>query len=230
MVDIAIQRMDGSEPLLLERAERLAEGFFRLDPSSTRPDGLDLQLGTTPANEISEADVHTINRTFVARSPLSAWKNLFTAGRLPWLAALDPAWDLIALDEGEWHELDCRDRLVEAFEKIRGPYRGQAVATKMLHLKRWRLVPVCDSLVAHQIGASSSTSTIELVDHIRAQGRANLQALSSIQSYLAGRGIDRSLVRILDALLWTSHPASLTFPLIGIVRDWTEPAGPTSYH
>ena len=220
MVDIVIQRMDGREPLLLERAERLAEGFFRLDPSSTRSDGLDLQLGKTPADEITEADVHTINRTFVARSPLRAWENLFAAGPLPWLTALDPAWDLIALDDEQWERLRCRDALVDAFDKIRGPYRGQAVATKMLHLKRWRLVPVCDSLVAHQIRASSSTSTIELVEHIRGQGRANLHALSSV----------RSLVRILDALLWTSHPASLTYPLIGIIRDWTEPAAPTSYH
>jgi hypothetical protein len=59
----------------------------------------------------------------------------------------------------------------EAFEAIRAPYRTQAVATKVLHLKRWRLVPVLDSLVAQQLGASASTPTITLVEHLRAHGR-----------------------------------------------------------
>jgi hypothetical protein len=42
--------------------------------------------------------------------------------------------------------------------------------------------------------------------------------------------LDRSFVRILDALRWTSHPASLTYPLINPIRDWTEPTRRTSYH
>lgn len=100
----------------------------------------------------------------------------------------------------------------------------------MLHLKRWRLVPVCDSLVAQQLGASDSLPTIELVEHLRAQGRANLDALRAIETYLAARRIDRSLVRILDGLLWTSHEESPTHGLIDLIRDWSEPRGHTSYH
>jgi hypothetical protein len=68
---------------------------------------------------------------------------------------------------------------------------------------------------------------IEIVQHIRSQGRANLDDLLSIQSYLRTRDVlprlDRSLVR-LDALLWTSHRQSLTDPLITLVNDWAEPA------
>jgi hypothetical protein len=229
MVDIIIHRLESGEPLVIERAERVAEGFFRLDPSS-RAGGLDAQLGKTPRDEIVADDLTTINRTFVARSAPKYWVGILDAGPLRLLAALDPAWDLIALEDAKWQRLECRDRLGDALTGLQRKYVGPAVATKMLHLKRWRLVPVCDSFVAHQIGASTSTSTIALIDHIRAQGRANLLALSSIQSYLEGRGIDRSLVRILDALLWTSHPASLTYPLIGLIHDWTEPSGPTRYH
>jgi hypothetical protein len=234
MAEIVIQRIDAGKPLVIERAERLAEGFFRLDPSSTLKEGVDRKLGTTESNKIERDDLTTINRTFLARSAPQHWKDLFEAGPLCWLAALDPAWDLIALDDEEWQQLGCHDALVHAFDQIRAPYRGRAVATKMLHLKRWRLVPVCDSLVAHQLGASDSIPTIALVEHIRAQGRANLDALRFIQSYLRTRRVDppldRSLVRILDALLWTSHPASLTYPLIGLIKDWSEPTGHTSYH
>ncbi len=65
-------------------------------------------------------------------------------------------------------------------------------------------------------------------------GRGAHVALRFIQSYLRTRRIDppldRSLVRILDALLWTSHPASLTYPLIDLIKGWTERSGPTSYH
>jgi Family of unknown function (DUF6308) len=221
MIEVVIQRVDGGPALRIEHPELVAEAFFRLDPSSRRPDGIDQRLGSTDPNRIVREDLRTINSTFVARSPAAAWQHLFEAGELPWLKALDPGWDLIALDKSDWRRFGCRDRLVDAFEAIRGPYRAQAVATKILHLKRWHLVPVLDSLVAFQLGAPSSTPTIALVEHLRAEGRANLDGLRYVQSYLAERDIDRSYVRILDALIWTSHPATLTHPLIGLIRDWT---------
>lgn len=220
MFEIVIQRMDGGAALVIEHAERLAEAFFRIDPSSRRPDGIDRRLGLTDPNRIVQEDLTPINSTFVARSPAAAWQDLFEAGPLPWLAALDPDWDLIGMDDQRWQRLGCPDRLVDAFEAIHAPYRAQAVATKVLHLKRWRLVPVLDSLVAFQLGAPSSASTITLVEHLRAQGRANLATFRIIRSYLAERGIDRSYVRIIDALIWTSHPATLTHPLIQLVEDW----------
>jgi hypothetical protein len=220
MVVITIQRMDGGKPLVIDHADLVAEAFFRIDPSSRRPDGIDQRLGLTDPNRIVREDLRTINSTFVARSPAAAWQDLFDAGELPWLKALDPDWDLISLDESDWRQFGCRDRLVDAFEKIRGKYRAQAVAPKILHLKRWRLVPVLDSLVANQVGARPSASTIDLVEHLRTQGRANLDALIAVQTYLAERGINRSFVRILDALIWTNHPSTLTNPLIGLIRDW----------
>lgn len=223
MISVVIERMDGSTPLIIERAELLAEGFFRLDPSS-RAGGIDALVGSTPSNEIVWADLQIINRTFVARSSPEHWKDLFTAGALPWLEVVDPSWDLIALDDEDWVRLDCRELLGDALSKLLAPYRAQAVATKMLHLKRWRLVPVVDRLVAQQLGAPSTADTLQIIDHVRAQGRANTQALEAIQMHLAQRGLERSFVRILDGLLWTSHPASLTHPLIGLLGDWTKTA------
>jgi hypothetical protein len=230
MVDILIERLDGSSLPPMKRAERLAEGFFRLDPSS-RAGGIDVELGQTPPNEITRRDLETINRTFVARSSPDYWRGVLGTGSLSWLRDLDPSWDLIGLADAEWRRFGCREKLSDAFSQlIPRDHLGQAVVTKMLHLKRPRLVPVCDRFVVELLRAPGSLSTSDLVEHIREQGMANLPALRSIQSYLAARGIDRSLVRILDALLWTSHKDSLTYPLIDLIKDWSEPAGHTSYH
>jgi len=77
----------------------------------------------------------------------------------------------------------------------------------VLHIKRPRLIPVCDSYVAATMGiqlADSSDwhSLLELVLHLRTQGQANLASLLTIQTRLSKAGLERTLVRILDALLW----------------------------
>ena len=45
-------------------------------------------------------------------------------------------------------------------------------------------------------------------DWFRQQAEANRDALLEVQEELHTRGIERSLTRILDALLWSVHPAS----------------------
>jgi hypothetical protein len=89
------------------------------------------------------------------------------------------------------------------------------VITKVLHIKRPQLIPVLDSLVAEQIGARAGedlSTWVETVERVRAVGRANLDELRAIQEHLRSNGIsDRTLVRILDALLWTSSPGSYLY-------------------
>jgi hypothetical protein len=98
-----------------------------------------------------------------------------------------------------------------------GQGRGPSVATKILHLKRPNLFPVLDDFVAVMLGINMPNSApavrrIELAStlmaHMRQQGRANLPALKAVQRCLRAQGIDRPLVRILDAIVWFSHPAS----------------------
>jgi hypothetical protein len=96
------------------------------------------------------------------------------------------------------------------------PYRNLSVATKVLHLKRPHLFPVLDSLVAQQIGGVGRPA-MELMDHIRAVGRANQEALLLIDASLDEVGIRRTAVRILDALLWASHLAAGLAPRL---RRW----------
>ena len=86
----------------------------------------------------------------------------------------------------------------------------------MLHLKRPRLFPVMDSLVVQQLGVGS-TPVIEALDHLRIVGRANVAALNLIAANLHDVGFARSRVRILDSLLWMSHPAT---SLARSLPDW----------
>jgi hypothetical protein len=87
----------------------------------------------------------------------------------------------------------------------------------MLHLKRPRLFPVLDSLVAEMLAAPISAEAPtdvrlaqaqRLVTHLRQEGGRNLEALLLLQEQLSTAGAVRSLVRILDAVLWVSHPAA----------------------
>ena len=92
------------------------------------------------------------------------------------------------------------------------------MATKVLHLKRPRLFPVLDSLVVDLIGGPAYVKRpAELLLHLRDQGRANLTSLTAIKAELASQEqpFERSLVRILDALLWSSQPTAGIAAMLG---------------
>jgi len=143
-----------------------------------------------------------------------------------WLCALDPSWDLFAMPEMDWLGHVVHKHLGECFEAVMGSYRGAAVTTKVLHIKRPRLIPVCDSYVARTMGielwdSGDWQSLLRLVLHLRKQGQANLDALQAIQTRLSRAGMERTLVRILDALLWMK--ASDTGPYY-VFAEWLERA------
>ncbi len=60
------------------------------------------------------------------------------------------------MPETEWLQHIVHKHLDDAFEAVMGPYRGPAVVTKVLHIKRPRLIPVCDSYVARTMGVELS--------------------------------------------------------------------------
>lgn len=96
--------------------------------------------------------------------------------------------------------------------------------TKVLYLKRPALIPILDSLVGEQVGWTLGIPAIMLIEHLRQEGRRNLDILRATQSHLARLGIERSLVRILDVLLWVSHPAAGLSPRLA---DWEHRFGPS---
>ncbi len=205
MATVDIRRINGGPSLVVESAERLALDFFRTDPSAA-PGGYDDRAGRGELERITTADIVAINATMRARSPHSVWEPLISAGRRPWLAALDPAWDLMELDDAIW-DRDAKQAISKALGATVASGRGLSVATKVLHLKRPRLFPVLDRLVLEQLGVTDSVSPMTIVAHLRSEGRRNLKALRSIQSSVSPE-YQRSLVRILDVLLWASHPAA----------------------
>lgn len=207
-------------PLVIEGAQWLAETFFVRDASAVGPLSYDAWIRETrddPArrNRIVDGDVTAVNRTMAARTPHVAWAPVVAASDWSWLQTLDPDWDLLETSAGEWKSAMVRDRLAAAFSAVHRPSLGIAVVTKVLHIKRPRLIPVLDSLVLAQVGARTTgdvTTWVDALEAVREVGLANLAELRSIREHLQTRGIaNRSLVRILDALLWTGSPGSGLF-------------------
>ncbi len=207
-------------PLVIEGAQWLAEHFFRRDPSADGPMSYDAWIDATqrdPArrDRIIDGDITAVNRTMAARTPHETWAPIVAGRDWRWLVALDHRWDLFDLDPVAWRDANAAARLRDAFEAIRRPGLGIAVTTKVLHIKRPRLVPVLDSLVIAQIGGrvdDDPASWVDAIERIGAVGRANLPQLHQIREHLSRVGLpNRTLVRVLDALLWTSNPGSNLF-------------------
>jgi hypothetical protein len=216
------------EPFDIRWADELAEFFFRADLSSSGKDAYDKWILSDPYPcRITEGDITAVNTTMGARTSAKHWGGLTEAvSDENWLCALDPSWDLFAMPEMEWLEHVVDAHLGECFEAVMGSYRGAAVTTKVLHIKRPRLIPVCDSYVARTMGVELWDSgdwrgLLSLVLHLRKQGQENLEALQAIQTRLSRAGMERTLVRILDALLWMK--ASDTGPY-HVFAEWLERA------
>lgn len=211
---LRLVRLDG-DSLVIEGAA-LAKAFFAQDASSVGSGSYDSLAGRTSVHTIETSDIEALNRTMRARTAHSRWAPI-TGVHLPWLEEIDPSLDLIEADDAQW-ELADGERLVgAALLAVVGQGRGVAVATKMLHLKRPRLFPILDRFVVEMLGGRIPDDALpnvraqeatRLVVHLRRQGRDNIHALKEIQSQLSKQGFERSLVRILDAILWPSHPAA----------------------
>lgn len=173
-------------------------------------------------NAFTPEDLTAINTTMRARTAAKHWE-AFTAGDdLPLLVALDQHWDLIEMPSKDWRASFCEDRLRDALHQLDGPYRRASVITKLLHLKRPQLVPICDSYVAKSMGITAwdAESTLSLILAIREMGLANHDALLKISSRLASIGFERSLVRILDVLLWFDAPFEGPPGPYGLFEKW----------
>lgn len=216
-ITVTIDGVGGSPRFVIEGAQWLAETFFRRDPSATGPKSYDVRIAFTRRDpwlqdHIVDEDVTAVNTTMAARTGHETWAPIVGEPSLRWLEAIDPTWDLVAMSDDEWSERRVSIRLQDAFKSVQRKSIGIAVATKILHMKRPALIPVLDSLVLAQVGARQTDDVASWVagtERVRAVGRANSQALDDIGVHLALRGIEgRSAVRILDALLWVSHPAA----------------------
>ena len=204
--------------------------FFALDPSSRGENSYDvLSAAAAEPDRIRPEDVTALNTSMRARTSPERWQDLFAQDDLPWLRGLDPSWDLVEMADTEWHKVQVEQRIREALDGIVAPYRNISVATKMLHFKRPRLIPVLDSLVLEMLGVRIPAENARdrrldrasaVIVHLRQGGRRQAEVLRELQANLRQLEIERPLVRILDALLWAGHPDSLVHPAIGLVQRW----------
>lgn len=205
-------------------ADEKAALFFITDVSAIGAASYDTWVRSKEnlKNAFTAADLRAINTTMRARTAAKHWTAFTKREELPWLAALHQEWDLIETSDEEWRASGCEERLLHALRQLDGPYRRASVMTKLLHMKRPRLVPICDSYVAKSMGRTAwdAESTASLILALRETGRTNIDGLREISSRLASIGFDRSLVRILDVLLWFDAPYGGTPGPYGLFEEW----------
>lgn len=207
---LQIERLDGG--LLVIGAAPLAFAFFDVPIVRDFED----VAGTRPRYAITLRDIELLNSLMGARTPHHLWEPLL-GKRRRWLQRLDSTLDLITTSERRWRSVDGGRLIEDALIGCVGHGRNIAVATKLLHLKRPGLFPILDSFVVELLGgrvpvgaeaSGRARDAAELVLHLRREGRANIRPLREIQRRLGQRGTDVPLIRILDAVLWSSHPAA----------------------
>lgn len=191
-------------------------------------DGYDDWAGRSPRDRLVAEDVTVLNTFARARSGRVHWQELIDDRAPAWLAAIKPEWDAAMTDEPEWERAGIGGKVEAAFEAMCGPYRGLSVASKMLHLKRPRLIPLLDALVVEQLGLGVPSQAApevkagyaaRVIAHLAAQARSNRAALVALQHGLAQDGIELSAIRLIDILVWSSHPAaSLRVPVEHHIR------------
>jgi len=93
-------------------------------------------------------------------------------------------------------------------DAVMGKGIGLARATKVLHIKRPQLIPVCDSYFLRLMGipGEDGASAAALIEHLRNLRGDLLRTLVDIRKRLLQRGYDRTLLRIADILIWRSYP------------------------
>ena len=222
---IVVERLRSLPPLVVEDGLAVASCFFENDPSTVEG-GFDEWVAQNNPNRFERKDIEVINSGMRARSPYGPWERLY-GRKHDWLLRLLPEWDLAETAPDEWSAADCTRFLCIAIEKTTVKSVGRAMATKVLHMKRPRLVPILDRLVVETVGGSndwkSPTPTAALVDHLRLVATDNAAALQDIQARLTGLAFQPTKVRILDAILWTAHPQSSLHADLG----WPTRVGPT---
>jgi hypothetical protein len=206
---VRVEREDG-DTLLLDGLA-LARAFFTGDPSS-QPRAFDSLAGKANPDRIVVDDINAINATMRARSAHALWKAILD-GNQAWLRDIPLDLDIVQADEAEWNASNGDALLSAAIAACIYPGIGLASATKVLHLKRPRLVPILDRLVAEMMGFNPPDSPSiavgqQLTAAIRREGRRNHRVLGRIQAELAMHDLERPLIRVFDAIVWYSHPAA----------------------
>jgi hypothetical protein len=175
------------------------------DAGRARIAAFDGRAGKDPVDEVSKADIDAMNRAMSTRA--SSDDLMDRAQRLtPHLTQISPEWSMDATPELEWDEARIIHRVAMAVDAMKARWPYVAVVTKLLYLKRPRLVPILDSYVIDQLGPVTDLSGA--LEQMRLNCRENAHVLRVIQERLAQEGLERSPVRIIETCMWAAHPRS----------------------
>ncbi len=165
-------------------------------------------------NQITEEDITAAN-SYQGRMSAEVGRRLQRLqGLSRLLKAVRPEWDLFGTKQQVWNDaISHVQKLLTGCVGVRGV--AVATATKVLHLKRPNLIPICDSVVMGRlIQCSDSTNNVErameCIERFRTIGgsQENHAVLCKAREHLrqvlqegnAYHGL--SLVKVLDSVLW----------------------------
>jgi hypothetical protein len=229
VADVLIRRRPYGA-LLFENCEPVLIDFFCRDISSTDGElsyddramaerAQTVVDGDVGLNAFDATDATVIRRGMgLNRHPKTGWAWLVEQAPADLVAAL-PSVDLGDVDDDDYPDVR---RAIEAalrgFIGETGERRGLATATKMLHLKRPGLIPICDSYTVAMLGIPLRDEAtkeervqagLTACDLIRAAAQENREQLVAICQHLASEAYARTPVRVLDALLWLSYGGNI---------------------
>ena len=164
-------------------------------------------------DEIIEIDIQAMKRLGVARNLQRSVAEELLGNVIIQnaIGEISHEWYLFDLPH-DWAEMEVGSRVLSAINTIMDVHgAGLAVATKLLYLKRPKLIPICDSLIVQRLlGVKSSTPQVGMrcIECIRKIGIGNLDVLDAAIAHLQDRlpvGAayhNLSSVRVLEAVIW----------------------------
>jgi hypothetical protein len=205
--------------LVLPEAEVVALRFFTEDISSVDPEhpSFDERAVSEASPRYDEADTTAIRRGMrLNRAPRRLWPWVREEAPVDLLSDLPADLDLIdATDEEIARAQPALEAALRGFvAPAPGEWRRLAVATKIMHLKRPKLIPILDGNVLGILGLHLADDAplpeqvamgLEAAALIRREGRRNRGGLAEIEALLADANRIRPPARILDGLLWRAY-------------------------
>lgn len=209
-------RRDGQTDSVPRFLEMLC-AFCSSSPDDSRPDFPErvARQHRDHPNEITELDVAALRRLMVARNltPDVVQELQESPAIRETVSRIDCAWHLFYMPDDSWEQIEVAGKIADALEATMNVHGvGLAVGTKLLHLKRPHLIPMCDSFTVRrlldEVPGQPQAAAMRCIARFREIGIANLDTIARATAHLQQRipvsdaYYGASLVRALEAVIW----------------------------
>ncbi len=157
---------------------------------------------------ISREQLRVMNSAMRARSKVDAWLP-FLGRALPELAQVPTSVDLVDSHEGEVE--NALGHLRAAVESLCVPWISDMGATKILYLKRPKLVAISDSYIRQRLevrltpGPERAIAVARAVREVGIRNARALMELKRISDGITDPAVPLSKARIVDILVWVEE-------------------------